>query len=298
MWLWTPPSETSPIRCSASPRAARAGLDAARRCRRAHPTRRPRRCGRGPAARRRPAPRLRWPTSELPCLPVGQPHRPARGGQRGVRPVAPRGGRTPACAPGRRRCPGRAAASPQPSSTTSTTGPVTSRRGDDRQRTLGVEAGAADQAAVDVGLGQQLGGVLGLHAAAVLDPQRGSPVAAVEQAADEARAPPGPSPAWPSGRCRSPRPARRRRVTARVVRDGAERRSTWRAQHVPRSPPPRARLGLADGQDHLQAGVEGGGQLLGQRGVGLAEVLAPLGVAEQHAVARRGRAASPPRSRR
>ena len=43
-------------------------------------------------------------------------------------------------------------------------------------------------------------------------------------------------------------------------------------------------LRLAHGQDHVQTGGVGRGQLLGQRRVGLAEVLPPLRVAEQHAV--------------
>ena len=41
---------------------------------------------------------------------------------------------------------------------------------------------------------------------------------------------------------------------------------------------------LAHGQDHVQAGRERGVHLLRQRGVALVEVLAPLAVAEQHAL--------------
>ena len=43
-------------------------------------------------------------------------------------------------------------------------------------------------------------------------------------------------------------------------------------------------LGLADAQHRQQPGVERGRHLLGQRPVGLAEQLAPLGVPEDHAV--------------
>ena len=43
-------------------------------------------------------------------------------------------------------------------------------------------------------------------------------------------------------------------------------------------------LGLADAEDRLEARLQRRGHLLLQRAVGLAEVLAPLGVAEHHAV--------------
>jgi hypothetical protein len=43
-------------------------------------------------------------------------------------------------------------------------------------------------------------------------------------------------------------------------------------------------LGLADAQHRLEAGVERGRQLLLERAIGLVEVLASLGVAEQSAV--------------
>ena len=82
--------------------------------------------------------------------------------------------------------PGPSGAIPQPSSTTSvhagtgsdvgpggsdarSTAPVISGRRDDRRERLGVEAGAADERAVDVGQREQLGGVLRLDAAAVED---------------------------------------------------------------------------------------------------------------------------------
>ena len=41
--------------------------------------------------------------------------------------------------------------------------------GDDGGEVGGLEAGAADEAAVNVGAGEQVGGVVGLHGAAVLD---------------------------------------------------------------------------------------------------------------------------------
>ena len=40
---------------------------------------------------------------------------------------------------------------------------------DDVHKLLGLQGGTADEAAVDVRLGQQLSGVLGIHAAAVLN---------------------------------------------------------------------------------------------------------------------------------
>src|SRR3954449_141582 len=43
------------------------------------------------------------------------------------------------------------------------------RRVHNGQKAVGLQRGAADQAAVDVGLGEEALGVLGLHAAAVLD---------------------------------------------------------------------------------------------------------------------------------
>ena len=57
-------------------------------------------------------------------------------------------------------------------------------------------------------------------------------------------------------------------------------------------------VGLADAQDREQSGAERGRHLRGQGAVGLAEVLAALGVAEDHAVARPARRASAPRPRR
>ena len=44
--------------------------------------------------------------------------------------------------------------------------------GDDAQELVGLQAGPADQRPVDVGLGEQLGGVVRLDAAAVLDADR------------------------------------------------------------------------------------------------------------------------------
>ena len=82
-----------------------------------------------------------------------------------------------------------------------------------RANSSGVEAGAADQRAVDVGLGHEVGDVLRLHRAAVLDPHRRRDLG-VEQRRHRrlARAStrPGRRRASPSGRCRWPRSARRR----------------------------------------------------------------------------------------
>ena len=55
---------------------------------------------------------------------------------------------------------------------------------------------------------------------------------------------------------------------------------------------------LADARDHAEARVERGARAPRDRLVGLAEVLAALGVADDRAVRRRARAASAPRPRR
>ena len=104
-------------------------------------------------------------------LPVGQPDGRAAGASAACAGSAPRGRRRPACPRARPRCPAPAARAP-------------SRRGrrgrrrtrghaaaaDDRGEGLRVERGAADEPAVAVGQREQLGGVVGLHRAAVEDP--------------------------------------------------------------------------------------------------------------------------------
>ena len=55
---------------------------------------------------------------------------------------------------------------------------------DDGGEVNGLEGSAADEAAVDIGLGQQLGGVLGVHAAAVKDADGTGGTGAVDAADD------------------------------------------------------------------------------------------------------------------
>ena len=98
-------------------------------------------------------------------LPVGQADVAALGGELGVRVARPRGGRRPASRRARSRCRAPARPSPQPSRMTSASGgdragSASAGRLDDRREVVRVEAGAADQRAVDVGLRQQLGGVV------------------------------------------------------------------------------------------------------------------------------------------
>ena len=85
---------------------------------------------------------------------------------------------------------------------------------------VGVEAGAADQRAVDVGQREQLGGVVGLDAAAVEDPGRARPARdrGRRRARGRRRSPPAPARASRRGRCRSPRSARRRSRRRRAAR--------------------------------------------------------------------------------
>ena len=97
------------------------------------------------------------------------------------------------------------------------TNPIIQPRGrlrdDDLEKAPDVQAGAADQRPVHVGLRDQIANVVGLHAAAVDDvAQLGRPPARTTGAAAAGcgRAPRPPARASRSGRCRSPRPARRR----------------------------------------------------------------------------------------
>ena len=281
MWLCTPPSESSPSRCRAEPRArsnaaANAGL-----------------CANAPASMSssirtrscrttRPAPRLRWPTSELPIWPSGRPT---------ARPEAA----SVVCGKSRHRrsntgvwarstaLPGPGGASPQPSSTTRQTGRRSCRRVDDREEAVDVEAGAADQAAVDIGL---------LRAArprcrASCCRRTGSALLAPAPRAPPGcgRARPGPSPAWRSARCRSPTPARRRSWSPPPARRvSAASAPSWRSSTCSVAPSRRSASLSPTARITAQAGRMRRGQLLGQSRVGLVEVLAPLGVAEQHAV--------------
>jgi hypothetical protein len=118
-----------------------------------------------------PAPRLRWPTSLLPICPSGRPtafphavsvvcgyvlHSPSKTGVSASSTALPGpGGASPQPSRTTRRAHGTAASSP--------------RGRHDRRERLGLERGAADERAVDVGQREQLLGVLGLDAAAVED---------------------------------------------------------------------------------------------------------------------------------
>ena len=208
-----------------------------------------------------------------------------------------------------RRCRGPVGARPQPSSTTRPRGPpaaarptASARPRRRSPRTSRRRGGAADERAVDVGQREQLGGVVGLDAAAVEDPRAlGLLASAVaDERADEARSPPAPARASPPGRCRSPRSARRR-----------SRRRRARSVDAARGPPgpgggacARCRRSRAPPRSRRRTGsasrpaVERGRHLQRQRPVGLAEQLAALGVAEHHAVRRRPRTASAPTPRR
>ena len=93
---------------------------------------------------------------------------------------------------------------------------------DDAQEVGGLQAGPADEGAVDVGAGEQLGRVVGLDAPAILDDdpaRRRLAELRGELAADEGVDRLGLLGASPSGRCRSPRPAHtpgRRRPSGRA----------------------------------------------------------------------------------
>ena len=185
----------------------------------------------------RPAPRLRWPTSELPIWPGGRPTasseapQDARAASRASRPRQVGIGAAAMASPAGSR------PIPNPSRTTRTMGrgrvaaaavghAAVSRRGRGRAAVIagaghdpghlvGLERGAADERAVDRRLGQELADVGRGDAAAVQDrassrrrsaqPERRRGVSRIASAiAAASRA------AWRCGRCRSPRPARRR----------------------------------------------------------------------------------------
>src|SRR5215204_4295306 len=272
----TPPVDTRPIRCTRSdPRSAARSVS----FRASEPSR--------TAASMRarswgtiaPAPRLRWPTSELPICPSGRPTasplavrvvcgcsahsrsntgvsasatalpgpsgaRPSRRARRGRRP-------TPSCA---------------------------RRDLDDRTEVAGVEARAADERAVDVREREQLGRVVGLERAAVEDPHRsgGVRVEPGHQRADE--------------RDRLLRLLRRRDLAGadrpyRLVRDDDLGQPSGGDQLEPLLhlvaqlalglAALALGLGLADAQDRGEPGLERLRNLQLQRAVGLVEVLAP-----------------------
>src|SRR5690242_6689921 len=185
----TPPSEASPIRCTrgASSSAACSTSLAASEPSWTASSIRARSC-----LTIAPAPRLRWPTSELPIWPSGSPtSRPwAESWVCGYCPQ--RRSKTGVWA-SEIALPGPGSARPQPSRMTSasegTNGVRTLRPScglDDRGEVLGVQRGAADEGAVDVGQGEQLGGVVGLDRTAVEDPDSvGGGAAPAQHVADE-----------------------------------------------------------------------------------------------------------------
>ena len=236
-----------------------------------------------------PAPRLRWPTSELPIWPSGSPT---------ASPLAvscvcgcsSHSRRRPASRRARSRCPGRPGRAP-------------SRRGS-RARPWGtlirvaglhdlrerrrVEARAADQRAVDVGQRQQLGGVVGLDASR----RRGSaPVRrrrrrGRRRARARTRSPPAPGRAWRPCRCRSPRSARRRCTTSAscsAATFSSPSCTWWRSL---RSVSPRSRSSSVSPTQRIgvSPASSAAGTFCCERAVGLVEVLAALGVAEDRAV--------------
>src|SRR5205814_6899624 len=73
----------------------------------------------------------------------------------------------------------------------------------DARELVGVEAGAAHEGTVDVGLGHEFGGVGGLHRTAVLDAHRRSRILAVESS--DLGTDRGDRRLRVTGRCRAPR---------------------------------------------------------------------------------------------
>ena len=155
--------------------------------------------------------------------------------------------------------------------------------GGDRQKVPAFEAGAADQRAVDVWHGQQFRGVgraspSRRRACGRPRPPRRS--SADELAADAARAFRRLRPRSASGRCRSPRPARRRPRVCAVAPSGSEPGSC-RADHRQRPAGLALGLGLADADDRRSGrrAIAAVGLGAHQR-VGLAMIGAPLGMAD------------------
>ena len=151
----------------------------------------------------------------------------------------------------------------------------------------GVEAGAADERAVDVGQRQQLLGVLGLQRAAVEDPHR---LAGVLVDALDERTHEGDRLLRLLRRRAAARADRPDRLVGHddlgqpLDRDLLEPLLDLVAQLALGVAALALLLGLADAQDRRQAGLERRRHLERQRAVGLAEQLAPLGVPEHDAV--------------
>ena len=113
-WRWrsaecTPPSETRPIRCTrgASRSASCSTSFSASEPSSTASSMRSRSCG-----TTAPAPRLRWPTSELPIWPAGRPTASPQAVSVRVVVASPRARRRPACRRARPRCPGPRAPAP------------------------------------------------------------------------------------------------------------------------------------------------------------------------------------------
>src|SRR3954453_9631666 len=189
---WTPPSETSPSRWRRPRGLVRARSQAA------SSTSLSKKLPSATASSIRarscltiaPAPRLRWPTSELPICPSGRPTSGPWAESWVCGNSAQRRSKTGVSA-SEIALPGPGSASPQPSRMISASEGICGVIGsvcrvDDRCEVRGVKAGAADEGAVDVGQREQLGGVGGLDRAAVEDPDlvaRGA--AGAEDVADE-----------------------------------------------------------------------------------------------------------------
>ena len=256
-------------------------------------------------------------------LPLGQPDGAPAGGQRACAGRLAHSSSKTGVRASETALPGPGlGARPQPSSTTrqahgtgrrrrgpagerSSPASVAARRCQPRSRRtdVGLQRGAADERAVDVGQRQQLGGVLGLDRAAVEDRARARRPAPARSATsarmkrDRLLRLLGAS---RRGRCRSPRSARRRsppRPSA-LVGDAAEVLAgpggAACARCRRRRAPPRSRPRTGSAQPRLQRRRH----LQRERAVGLAEQRAPLGVAEHDAARRRARRASARRSRR
>src|SRR4051812_32270208 len=173
---WTPPSETSPSRWRRPRGLLRARSQAASRT--SLSKKLPSATASSIRARScltiAPAPRLRWPTSELPICPSGRPTSGPWAESWVCGNDSQRRSKTGVCA-SEIALPGPGSASPQPSRMISanegTCGVIRSVcRVDDRREIVRVEAGAADGGAVDVGQREQLGCVGGLDRTAVEDP--------------------------------------------------------------------------------------------------------------------------------
>ena len=205
-------------------------------------------------------------------LPRRQTDRLARRSEPRVRVLAPQAGRKPACLASSTAFPGPGGAQPQPSRMTSATSgnvPAAANRGE----AVDVEGRAADERAVDVGLGEQLVCVVGLHRAAVEHRQ-------VEQRLDERVRVLRELRRRGRVRCRSPRRARRRARAARAGRSVADR-----VDLSPEHGLGVARLALflrlADARDHASPARARPARGVATPVVGLAEVLAALRVADE-----------------